>query len=308
MYLRQNSHSHKRPSGTCAYSSGYGAWYQVSMSYMPNRILLIFSGRPLPIGAAGTGVEGMLGTGPMDADCWSSTRSRNGRAEPEGTGVPAPDGVTGRFALLDDLDGPGVECRDGAGVDAADACGSHIGGGGPPSRVSAALRLFSKRALSASVIVVLSVSASSPSITPPNGTCSSGSSSTSRSRRLALGTRSLRTKGAGDAGSAVFLGLPRFLGTSAGILLLAFSRSLGVGASIGAGLCEMLVVRGLRGRGVGSEPVTSARPLPLPLPLCGAICVGVFFTSLRPDFASFFWIPLQPSQYQLSFGGLSSGL
>lgn len=39
MYLRQNSHIHRRPSGTKLYSSGNGAWNQVSMSYAPKRIM-----------------------------------------------------------------------------------------------------------------------------------------------------------------------------------------------------------------------------------------------------------------------------
>ena len=50
MYLRQNSHIHRRPSGTRLYSSGNGAWNQVLISKAPNRIMDI--GKALPVWAA----------------------------------------------------------------------------------------------------------------------------------------------------------------------------------------------------------------------------------------------------------------
>ena len=55
IYLRQNSHIHRRPSGTRLYSSGNGAWNQVLISKTPNRIMDI--GKALPVRAASALVE-----------------------------------------------------------------------------------------------------------------------------------------------------------------------------------------------------------------------------------------------------------
>ena len=52
IYLRQNSHTHNRPSGTRVYSSGNGAWNQVSMSYAPKRIIEIGIAYPLAAAVA----------------------------------------------------------------------------------------------------------------------------------------------------------------------------------------------------------------------------------------------------------------
>lgn len=155
------------------------------MSYIPNRILFIRSGWPAGVELGTVGVTAPLGRPLRDAVWCSSTRSRRERA----VGVATPErsfvgvGVAGGWfgKPMEDLEGPGVEGRDDGPGDAIIACGSHIGSGGPPSLVSAALRVFSNNCLSAAVIRVRDVSASSPSRTPPYGSTGSSSSSSSSS-------------------------------------------------------------------------------------------------------------------------------
>lgn len=162
IYFKQNSHNHNLPSGTYAYSSGYGAEYHVLISYGPNLIVLIFSNLALPVqGTTSCVVPGVEGNGCASGKVWWSSRSRRGLLVAgnfeEGVVLPLGDAM-GRGEP-----GPGVS----------------LVGTGPPSCFSAAFFAIWYASLSASVIFVRVVSASSPVMTPPYGIFfSSGSSST----------------------------------------------------------------------------------------------------------------------------------
>lgn len=137
------------------------------ISYGPNLIVLIFSNLALPVqgvtscvahGVEGLGVEG---NGYASGKVWWSSRSRRGLLVAgnfeEGVALPLGDAIG--------IGDPGLDVSR-AGI-------------GPPSCFSAAFLAISYASLSAFVIFVRVVSASSPVMTPPYGTfSSSGSSST----------------------------------------------------------------------------------------------------------------------------------
>lgn len=142
------------------------------ISYGPNLIVLIFSNLALPVqgvtscvahGVEGLGVEGLgvEGNGYASGKVWWSSRSRRGLLVAgnfeEGVALPQGDAIG--------IGDPGLDVSR-AGI-------------GPPSCFSAAFLAISYASLSAFVIFVRVVSASSPVMTPPYGTfSSSGSSST----------------------------------------------------------------------------------------------------------------------------------
>lgn len=126
IYFKQNSHNHNLPSGTYAYSSGYGAEYHVLISYGPNLIVLIFSNLVPPVQGVTScvtpGVEGpgLEGNGFALGKVWWSNRSRRGLL------------VAGNFE-----EGVALPLGDTIGIGEAGLGVSHAGTG-PPSCFSAA--------------------------------------------------------------------------------------------------------------------------------------------------------------------------
>lgn len=94
MYLRQNSHSHRRPSGTTAYSCGSGVWNHVSISYAPKRIMRTGSALPELAHAASTASASADGCGPTGGGAspscrWAARRLRSKHASSSGVGTLA---------------------------------------------------------------------------------------------------------------------------------------------------------------------------------------------------------------------------